>query len=196
LKTNAKSCSNCFSSEGGAFALKLSACARCGLEVYCSKDCQRAHWKANHKHHCIAKADRSPRPQDSTDAPKVAAASEEIVGEKCAICLNLLSDASTSMLPCAHVFHSTCVSELRNFCDNQICPLCRTPLPSGPEMIYIEATQRFLTVDRLVELGHAPWNALPADAQMHSANWMQQSVGGELQPRKALLLLNLTQGTF
>lgn len=33
---------------------------RCGTVVYCGKDCQKAHWKANHKQHCVAKADRAP----------------------------------------------------------------------------------------------------------------------------------------
>ena len=39
----------------------LSSCSRCGLVKYCSRDCQRAHWK-EHKPLCIPKADRIPQP--------------------------------------------------------------------------------------------------------------------------------------
>jgi len=42
-----KKCGNCLASDGSAAAPKLSACSRCGLVFYCSRDCQRAHWKAN-----------------------------------------------------------------------------------------------------------------------------------------------------
>ena len=48
-----KVCDNCSAPEGSDCASKLSACGRCGLVVYCSKDCQRAHWKVNHKQRCI-----------------------------------------------------------------------------------------------------------------------------------------------
>ena len=40
-------CDNCSSPESSEKSRPLMACARCGLVVYCSKDCQRAHWKAN-----------------------------------------------------------------------------------------------------------------------------------------------------
>jgi len=55
---NGKIRSNCSAPEGSVSAPKLSACSRCGLVVYCSRDCQRAHWKANHKQYCISKVDR------------------------------------------------------------------------------------------------------------------------------------------
>ena len=69
-------CGNCLAPQGSTSAPKLSACARCGLVSYCSKDCQRAHWKVNHKQFCVTKADRAPPPQDSPDNVP-AAASEE-----------------------------------------------------------------------------------------------------------------------
>jgi hypothetical protein len=31
---------------------KLQACARCGAAWYCCKECQVAHWKADHKQAC------------------------------------------------------------------------------------------------------------------------------------------------
>ncbi|TFK69398.1 hypothetical protein BDN72DRAFT_878465 [Pluteus cervinus] len=52
-------CSNC----GEVYPLsQLKRCARCHLDLYCSKECQRAHWKNGHKESCI------PRPNvDSLD---------------------------------------------------------------------------------------------------------------------------------
>ena len=156
-----KVCSNCFTPKGSvSCALKLSACARCGLVVYCSRDCQRAHWKANHKQYCIAKADRAPR----LDALICAADSEAITGEKCAICQDFLSEAVTSTLPCAHVFHYACVAELRKFGVEQNCPLCRIPLPPGSEKIAEDASRRYMVVHQLVKRGHATWSSLPASA--------------------------------
>ena len=57
----AKTCGNCGGAEGSAGVAKLSACARCGLVFYCSKDCQRSDWKDNHKERCIVKAAQHPQ---------------------------------------------------------------------------------------------------------------------------------------
>jgi len=72
-----KVCGNCLASEGSASSPKLSACARCGLVLYCSRDCQREHWKANHKQHCDAKADRAPQNHKLTK-PCVKVAGESV----------------------------------------------------------------------------------------------------------------------
>ena len=123
---------------------KLSKCARCGTVAYCSKDCQRAHWKAGHKQFCVPKADRVPSQQQS---PKAAAAAGEqgegaIGGEECAVCLELLGRGVSVALPCAHAFHAACVKQLRDFGVRSVCPLCRAPLPPGPEKLADEATRR------------------------------------------------------
>ena len=65
---NGRLCSNCSAGEGIGSAPKLSTCARCGLVFYCCKDCQRAHWKVNHKQHCIFKADRSRQQQNPLES--------------------------------------------------------------------------------------------------------------------------------
>ena len=46
-------CSNC-GTTGSEIAAKLLACARCWCVHYCSKECQRLHWKSIHKKLCIA----------------------------------------------------------------------------------------------------------------------------------------------
>ena len=164
-RPSGKACDNCSAHEGNESAPKLSACARCGLVFYCSKDCQRAHWKANHKQHCISKADRAPQHQKPPYIPKGAGSDAAVTGEKCAICQDSLAGASSFTLPCTHVFHGTCVSELRKFGVQQVCPLCRDPLPPGPEKVYEEATRRFMRISRLVDTGRASWSTLPDWAQ-------------------------------
>jgi TPR repeat protein len=63
------------------------------------------------------------------------------------------------------VFHAACVAELRKFKLKQACPLCRTPLPPGPDKLFEEATLRYLLVKRRVKRGNAPWGALTKDEQ-------------------------------
>jgi len=163
-RPESKVCANCSAPEGSDRASKFSACARCGLAVYCSKDCQRAHWKANHKQRCITKADRARQHQELSEDHRGTSTALS-VAEKCAICLELLAEESSRTLPCAHVFHGTCVSELRKFGVQQACPLCRTPLPPGPGKIFEEATRRFLVIQQLVDRGNASWSALPVSTQ-------------------------------
>jgi len=164
-KPNGKVCGNCSAPEVNDSALKFLACARCGLVFYCSRECQRAHWKANHKQHCISKADRAPQHQKPPEISKGSDSDAAATGEKCAICQDTLADASSVTLPCTHVFHGPCVSELRKFGVQQVCPLCRVSLPLGPEKVFEEATRRFMVIDRLVETGRMSWSGLPDWAQ-------------------------------
>ena len=184
---NAKVCGNCFVPDGTDGAPKLSACARCGLVVYCSRDCQRPHWKANHKQHCIAKADRAPQIENPSEADSSAASTEE----KCAICQDMLTGSSSTTLPCTHVFHGTCVAELRKFGVEQACPLCRIPLPPGNEKLNEEATRRFVVILHLVECGYATWSALPTSAQ-HELDAAVSGWRTAAEEGHAMAQLNLT----
>jgi hypothetical protein len=159
---NGKVCSNCFAPE--TRNAPLLSCARCGLAVYCGRDCQRAHWKTSHKQHCVTKADRVPQQQNPLGAHSFPATGA-LEGEKCSICLHLLSEEATYTLPCTHVFHGACVSELRKLGVKQACPLCRAPLPPGPEKVFEESTRRYIVVKQLVDRGYASWSALPTSAQ-------------------------------
>ena len=62
-KKRAQTCAHCLAVQGRAGIAKLSACARCGLVLYCRKDCQRAHWKANHKSFASPRPTRRRRPR-------------------------------------------------------------------------------------------------------------------------------------
>ena len=161
----AKICSYCSALQGNPSAPKLSACSRCGLVVYCSKDCQRAHWKADHKQHCIAKAERATAPLKPI-AMNMISLQEAAEQTKCVICQDMVSGESTRCtLPCTHIFHGACVAELRKFGVEQACPLCRTLLPPGPEQRNEEASRRYMVVFQMVERGDASWSTLPVWAR-------------------------------
>jgi len=67
--------------------------------AYCSKDYQRAHWKANHKKFYIPKADRAPKPMDPKSSAKIMMALLAAEGDDCAICLDPLALTSAATLP-------------------------------------------------------------------------------------------------
>jgi TPR repeat protein len=66
------------------------------------------------------------------------------------------------------------LAELRKFKLKQACPLCRTPLPPGPDELFEEATLRCMLVKRRVKRGDASWGALIKDEQ----RGIQAVVGG------------------
>jgi len=162
---DAKVCSNCLTPEDTAGAPKLSACSRCGLVAYCSKDCQRAHWKANHKQHCVARADRRPEAQTPSDARENTASKAASDREKCSICLGSLAGAPVLNLDCAHEFHTDCVAQLRKFGVEQCCPLCRTPLPPGPAKLFEDAIRRYMVVQGVVSRRGSSWSTIPASTR-------------------------------
>ena len=131
----------------------LSSCSRCGLVKYCSRDCQRAHWK-EHRPLCILKADRIPQP---VEIPTWPLGSQKSAGqdEEYAICLDPLvaENGSTLTLPCGHVFHGSCVEGLRARGVAKVCPLCRADLPPGPNKLFEEAVRRYFVVEARVSRG-------------------------------------------
>jgi len=190
---NSMVCGNCEAQEGSANAPKLSACARCGLVVYCSRDCQKAHWKASHKQHCVAKADRAPQSQASQDPQLIT--DGDYAGKECTICLEQLDGASACTLPCTHVFHSKCVSELRKFGIQQACPLCRTELPPGPEKTFEEVTRRYMLLNKLVNQGKASWSseASQRDVQAAITAWQASAKDG-FAPAQYNLAISYQEG--
>mmetsp|Transcript_89488 Transcript_89488/g.178862 ORF Transcript_89488/g.178862 Transcript_89488/m.178862 type:complete len:363 (-) Transcript_89488:213-1301(-) len=168
-----RSCANCNAAESND--TNLSACSRCGLVLYCSKDCQRAHWKPSHKQHCVAKIDRTlPTPEAqalSSEARKAALAAAE--GEECAICLEALlaSTSAVTTLPCKHVFHAACIEGLRKFGINKsVCPMCRGELPPGLMQACDGAIRHYFALrDRLQRKWGKAWESTLLAAEFTSA---------------------------
>lgn len=59
---------------------KLMACSVCHCVNYCSKTCQKSHWKGGHKHHCIYLTETT-RHVDKSGKTKRHAIREPISGE-------------------------------------------------------------------------------------------------------------------
>ena len=69
-------------------------------------------------------------------------------------------------LPCGHSFCTGCVAELRSKGVSETCPLCRAPLPPGPEKLYELAVQVLVKLMRVMDPGRrGPWSALSASQQ-------------------------------
>jgi len=158
-------CGNCSAPEGSEGVSKLSACARCATVVYCSKECQKAHWIADHKRRCIDKANDEAPSHTSQKVRKGIAFQAAAAGEECSICLGSLVGTTVTTLQCSHVLHAECAAELFKPGVKRTCPLCRIPIQSELEQRIGEATRRFVAIDQMVERGEASWSALPAEAQ-------------------------------
>ena len=97
----------------------------------------------------VAPTQEEPEPEPEPDASSscaafvVAAAVHEqrerdakaaVEADDCAICLGPPREPCT--LACQHTFCTACVAELREKGVSDTCPLCRAPLPKGPEQLY------------------------------------------------------------
>ena len=69
-----------------------------------------------------------------------------------------------TVLPCGHSFCTGCVSELRSKGVSETCPLCRAPLPPGPEKLFELAVQVKVKIQRALG-GIHDWPALSASQQ-------------------------------
>ena len=67
-------------------------------------------------------------------------------------------------LPCGHSFCTGCVSELRAKGVSETCPLCRAPLPPGPEKLYELGLRVWQKIVRAVG-SNCAWPPLSASQQ-------------------------------
>ena len=86
--------------------------------------------------------------------------------EQCLICLEPPVEPTT--LPCGHAFCTACVVELRAKGVSETCPLCRSPLPPGPEKLFELGYRVWAKLNRALDIGGAndgTWRELSASQQ-------------------------------
>mmetsp|Transcript_4118 Transcript_4118/g.7961 ORF Transcript_4118/g.7961 Transcript_4118/m.7961 type:complete len:193 (+) Transcript_4118:95-673(+) len=134
---NVKECANC--ETVGAHL----TCAKCKATSYCSKACQKQHWKNGHKELCLTPEERRPQTLASREFGEITCnlrGAEENGGDgemKCPVCLDSLSGGAVCTLPCKHTFHLECIDQLRkqDVGSQKVCPLCRTAFSVGTEKL-------------------------------------------------------------
>jgi hypothetical protein len=82
-----------------------SMCGGCGLASYCSRECQKAHWK-DHKSRCILIEDRK--------ASRLEPQETSTLTNECSICCEKIKSQTQCKLQCGHYFHAKCVEILRD----------------------------------------------------------------------------------
>jgi len=127
-------CGNCTATKTKAGQPLSQTCNRCKLVSYCSRDCQVQHWKSgDHQKWCLTPKERSV--QSALDRKEDYETDEELFGDEasCSVCLEPIVSAKADLnvtLPCLHIFHISCLEDLRSHALQQACPLCRAELPS------------------------------------------------------------------
>ena len=81
--------------------------------------------------------------------------------DRCLVCLG--PPREPMRLPCGHSFCTGCVGELRSKGVSETCPLCRAPLPPGPEKLFELAMLVWLKICRVY--GGGAWPLLSASQQ-------------------------------
>ena len=173
-------CSNCGASEGNL------RCLDCGVERYCGKACQKVrgdaagkpvahtctltlipatvqsstqeHWRCGgHKKACKAYVLAATAQAQQDRLCKAA-----VEADRCLICMG--PPREPTRMPCGHSFCTGCVGELRSKGVSETCPLCRAPLPPGPEKLYELAVQVRTKITAAVGTNMA-WPTLSASQQ-------------------------------
>ena len=78
------------------------------------------------------------------------------------------------------------MTKLRKFGVEQSCPLCRAPLPAGPEKLFEESTRRFIVFERKGSPAHAATDGGCKSAAARSAALGGAPAGGAPTAQAAL----------
>ena len=124
-----KLCANCGSHGDGV----LSSCSRCNKVFYCSKSCQRQHWKieAGHKQYCLSNDDGINCIEENYSEDPCELNGTTRDSDKCVVCIEALFLRGEINLMCCQVsIHLHCLVNLR-ISNHGSCPNCRSLFPSS-----------------------------------------------------------------
>ena len=174
----------------------MPKCGQCSQAYYCSADCQRNHWP-QHKRSCkaaVAALARHAHRERLARAVRENGKTRMKGGEEddlCVICqaqpvdpvevnsLDLLFMQNSfehtlciaAQLLCGHEYCKACLEELRQKGVEKSCPLCRKPLPPGPEKLFDLGLRMYKQVKAVIDrrrpgvLQKTPWPALSTEQQ-------------------------------
>ena len=103
---------------------------------------------------------------DAVQAQQDRLCKEAVETDRCLVCLG--PPREPTRLPCGHSFCTGCVSDLRSKGVTETCPLCRAPLPPGPEKLYELGMRVWVKLQRAVgtsNLHDGTWPPLSARDQ-------------------------------
>jgi len=118
---------------------------------------------------CVTPEERRPHAMAREDVSNQRSAGVERNSGECPICLESFSEGTLCVLPCKHEFHGSCVEELRKQGVQQVCPLCRTTLPAGPEKLFEDASRMFVRMKMRHQVVDESWNPLTAAEKKNMA---------------------------
>ena len=123
-------------------------------------NCQREHWlHGGHKKACKAHVLAA-----TVHAQQERLCKAAVEADRCLICMGPPRDPTR--LPCGHSFCAGCVKELRSKGVSEACPLCRAPLPPGPQKLYEMALRVLTKIMRAVDPNKTgKWPPLSASQQ-------------------------------
>ena len=131
------------------------------------------HWRyGGHKKACKAYV-----LADAVQAQHDRLCKKAVEAHRCLICLSAPRDPTT--LPCGHSFCMGCVVELRAKGVSQACPLCRAPLPPGPEKLFDLAERVCVKLER---------TAFVNDDE-HDGTWAPLSASQQEEMEGAIVML-------
>lgn len=138
ITCDAKDCSN---------RNPMYKCSRCHTVYYCSKDCQRKHWKG-HKHDCvpIEEMRASTARLDETMPENTIPQFQKGDVVQCGICLQNASLANPVVLPtCQHAFCYLCIKKWRHretmsrpSGEKLCCPCCSVEIPPDVSFVGVD----------------------------------------------------------
>jgi hypothetical protein len=99
-------------------------CSVCQCYYYCSKICQKKHWKT-HKEECAAIVQNNLSLREKDKKMDIFVEKSQEASDECCICFEQI-DANQLQLPCNHIFCVECMRKVNMESDCLDCPLCRS----------------------------------------------------------------------